>query len=948
MTLELLYQNVRGLRTKTREFKCSILSSNYDLICITETWLLPGIYNEELFDSRYVVYRTDRPYERLSVGRGGGVLLAARSSLRTRAAPLPDPRSLPDIELTGLVLEYSDIGNCLKSIRIYCCYILQSNKQLTSLSKYLDFIEEQRNLFPDDDFLLVGDFNIAHAIWEPSPDGACKLIFGNLSPPLVTELNRFMNYTNLLQYNTIPNNNSRMLDLILSSVKCTVSRCPMPVVKEDGHHPSLDILIDINVKPSLKCPNKTVKLFHKADYTSVRSWLAETDWPDALACLDPDSACTYFYNKLYDAVDLHVPTKVIKKPHKYPTWFNESLKKIIKEKLKYHKKWKKYKNLNDYRTFSLLRERQKAMQNKCYSEYIAHCEENIKCDPKFFWNFIKNKKSSNGLPNSMVYGDQSAANVQGICDLFNNFFQSVYEKPPPSSIEPDLTHIDSKLDISKVILNEDKVLIYLKNININKGMGPDGIHPLFLVNCASVLYIPITIIFNKSLSQGIFPAIWKRTNIIPIFKTGSRHKVTDYRPISKLCVLGKLFEKIIYDIIYPLIRPTIINNQHGFVSGRSVETNLCELTHTVLKAMEDGHQVDVVYTDYSKAFDKLSHFHLLRKLEAVGIHGDLLRWLESYLSNRCQAVAINGFTSAFVPVHSGVPQGSHLGPLLFNIFINDILYYLHHSDCLLYADDKKIFKIIREPQDCTNLQSDLNNLCVFCSVNHLSLNVSKCNVISFSRKTNTTFTTYYLNGQNIQRVDRVRDLGVILDEKMSFVPHIEHITNKAYSMLGFVLRSCRDFRNPATYKILFFAYVRSVLEFASVIWSPQYHIYINMIEKIQNKFIKYVNFRLCGDEKFKLTSLQTRRMHSDIMFLHKIINNLLDTPFLLSKINFNCPAKLTRSCLTFSIPNAKTNYSQNSFLIRASKLCNKVCKDLDLFMLSSNVLKNRLNNLRTD
>ncbi|CAH2091306.1 unnamed protein product [Euphydryas editha] len=232
------------------------------------------------------------------------------------------------------------------------------------------------------------------------------------------------------------------------------------------------------------------------------------------------------------------------------------------------------------------------------------------------------------------------------------------------------------------------------------------------------------------------PEIWKRSYVVPIFKSGDKHNVDNYRPISKLSTVAKLFEKIVYDNIYPNLRPFLISQQHGFVDGRSTERNLCEFLHRISIAIDQGFQVDVVYIDYSKAFDRIPHAKLINKLEKAGIHGDLLRWLSSYLENRSQAETVKGRVSSFVPVSSGVPQGSHLGPLLFNVFINDINSVFKNSGILLYADEMKIFRCISDSADYLLLQSDLNKLCEYCSDNSMSLNIRKCQVISFSRMNN--------------------------------------------------------------------------------------------------------------------------------------------------------------------------------------------------------------------
>ncbi|CAG9795435.1 unnamed protein product [Diatraea saccharalis] len=275
---------------------------------------------------------------------------------------------------------------------------------------------------------------------------------------------------------------------------------------------------------------------------------------------------------------------------------------------------------------------------------------------------------------------------------------------------------------------------------------------------------------------------------------------------------GKLLEKIVSDQLSYFIRHRLSTMQHGFVNSRSVDTNMITFTEFVLQAMDQGKQVDAVYSDFSKAFDKISHNLLLQKLWTLGVHGNLLRWLESYIRNRSQAVCVKGYCSAFLSIPSGVPQGSHLGP---------------------YADDTKLYKVIQR-----GLQSDLDSLTKYCRDNKLFLNADKCRIISFSRKLSTITYPYKINNMELVRVDSIRDLGIIVDSKLSFKAHYDQIVKRAFRTLGFIIRISKPFNNPHTLKILFFSFVRSILEFGSVIWNPFYKQDIARLEKVQFKFMK--------------------------------------------------------------------------------------------------------------
>lgn len=280
--------------------------------------------------------------------------------------------------------------------------------------------------------------------------------------------------------------------------------------------------------------------------------------------------------------------------------------------------------------------------------------------------------------------------------------------------------------------------------------------------------------------------------------------------------------------------------------GRSTVSNLVLLNDNLTAAMDKGNQVDVIYTDYSKAFDRINHKILLIKLQGVGIRGDLLRWFASYISNRSQAVVISNYISSWVSIPSGVPQGSLLGPLLFAIFVNDINSCLHSSSLLCFADDMKVFSAISAREDVDALQADLSRLDRYCTLNQLDLNPSKCFSVTFSRKKNIVQSSYYykLKGHALERKTLVKDLGVWHDTKLLFDSHVDSVATKAYRALGFVMRNSVGFTKAKTLKILYCTFVRSHLEYASQVWNPNYRVYIDRLESIQKKFLKFLCYRL--------------------------------------------------------------------------------------------------------
>lgn len=371
----------------------------------------------------------------------------------------------------------------------------------------------------------------------------------------------------------------------------------------------------------------------------------------------------------------------------------------------------------------------------------------------------------------------------------------------------------------------------------------------------------------------------------------------------------------------------ITPNQHGFFSGRSTTSNLTVFTEYCIAAFEKGSQVEAIYTDFSKAFDKVSHGILFRKLQLMGFHSNFLKWLKSYFSGRVCRVVVEGFQSVPYLQTSGVPQGSILGPLFFNLFINDISSCFSKSKFLLYADDLKIFFKVDSLRDIFDLQIDLDNLHRWCAENNLHFNFSKCLHISYFRSKNPIQYIFKIGNNNLQTVRSTLDLGVVFDSSLSFVQHIDYIIPKAYKVLGFIKRNCTEFSDPNTLKLLYTSLVRSKLEYAAVVWAPHSENHVSRIERVQKKFLKFVlSFvRLVNplptyELRCSWLGIQTLELHRQIqsfIFVFDLINGIIDCPDLLALIPFFVPPRRLRYNLIFNVPYHHTNYGLNSTLTRA-------------------------------
>ena len=264
-------------------------------------------------------------------------------------------------------------------------------------------------------------------------------------------------------------------------------------------------------------------------------------------------------------------------------------------------------------------------------------------------------------------------------------------------------------EMNNIIISEEGVKKQLSSLNPHKATGPDGLPAHVLKECAHEIAPYLTLIFQKSLQEGNVPEDWKKACVAAVFKKGDRHSAANYRPVSLTSLCCKIQEHILTsNIRRHLANYNILtNSQHGFRERRSCETQLLTLVHELASNLDKGSRTDLIILDFAKAFDKVPHERLLRKLSHYGIRGQTLSWIRAFLSNRSQRVVVDGVQSEPAPVISGVPQGTVLGPILFLLFINDLPNDLS-SSVRLFADDCIVYRKIRTRTDSELLQRDLD------------------------------------------------------------------------------------------------------------------------------------------------------------------------------------------------------------------------------------------------
>lgn len=422
--------------------------------------------------------------------------------------------------------------------------------------------------------------------------------------------------------------------------------------------------------------------------------------------------------------------------------------------------------------------------------------------------------------------------------------------------------------------------------------------------------------------------------------------VENYRGIAKLSEIPKLFEKLVTDQLYAIAEPIISTQAHGFVHGRSTSTNLVEFTSFAKINIERGYQIDTIYTDFSKAFDKMNHKIFLYKLNILGFNSNIVNWMESYLCRRRQYVKFGSSESRIFEIGSGIGQGTHLGPLSFVIMINDLITFVMVPNDLLFADDNKIFARISSIRDCQRLQESINDVNNWSNLNKLFLNIKKCEIMTFTRKlSDVIIYEYTIDSKVLTRVTSKLDLGVFFDPKLNFIKDIDRRIAKAYGMLGFVIRCSKEFEDPYVIKSLYCCFVRPILEYASEVWSPYYGCHATRIESIQKKFLLFALRNLGWRDRFELPSyknrlkllhmntLNHRREVAMVMFIFKLINGFINAPNLYSKLDF---INNSASDKMFFIASHRTKYGKFEPINFMCSLVNTYFNSIDLHLSVKN------------
>ena len=884
----MLYGNARSVINKMDELRCLAADLLPDVICITETWTNDDHTKAFLSIDNYgpPVCRRDR--SDTLAGKGGGLLLFVRNDVSAPESETPEFREFNQCCCVKLPIRN---GQTLQLVLVYRPHRLYDDDAVQANNARLGslFHSIQKPA------VLLGDFNCSDVDWDNSTSGSQ----GKFLLQAATE-NFFVQH---VDFATLPAAGTRP-DLVFSSDRNLVLDVQNIGALGKSDHTMMLVTLDGAIRRS--STSEHIPDWRRADMDGLKRELAEIDWETKFRDQTCETSWSEFKSALDELQAKYVPLK-LRRVSNRPVWMNTSLLRSIRKK---RRMWKAYTATEQYQDYLAYKAFEKQVQKsvkQAKRKYERNLAKQAKKNPKEFYSYLKTKTSNKESvgPLKSDTGDVVTDDAT-MAGMLNSFFSSVFTDEDLESLpKPEtLYHGDSPL--LDVDITPEKVSKKINAMRSNAAPGPDKLCPRLLKSVTEQISAPLATIFKKSLEEGAVPEDWRTANVTPIFKKGSKASVGNYRPVSLTSVLCKVMEGILKDsLMKHLLQNNILNeSQHGFMKRKSCLTNLVEYLEVLTKLVDEGHSVDVVYLDFSKAFDKVPHARLMEKLSACGIGGKLHTWIKAWLSGRRQRVVLNGHASEWLPVRSGVPQGSVLGPLLFLVYINDIDKVLNPTGTSIFkfADDTKVLRIVNNEEDQALFQHELDNLLAWSAEWQMLFNAEKCKIMHFGKNNARycyTMGGYAPAGTVLQESVQEKDVGVMVHENLKPSTQVAKAAAKANQVLGQMARAV-TLRDKVTWPRLYKTFVRPHLEYAVQSWNPWTQADKEVLEKVQERALRYMSG--CEGSSYedrlataKLTTLEARRERGDMIQVWKYLHHQQDVdPALLFTLRKDVALRTTR------------------------------------------------------
>ena len=896
---EIFQLNVQGINPKVQKQKIKLKTISeivtayghkIPFFILTETHLKDYIFDAELNIPEYNLLRADR-----AIRKNGGVAIYSHHSF-----------SLDDTDtFTNKCCEAAMAFNKENNLVIVAAY-KPPDASVKELQELLRKIKSFMEKHEDATTLMMGDMNLKFIDWKTETirkPANVKQTISSQERKSSEDLLDFVNENMLVQIveeNT--RKNKSILDIVLTNDEDMIFDTTVEATNIDTDHDLVKcrILLKNNSNvPNTKEDRERKPIdklnLQKADWEQIRREIATIKWGEVLK---EDMTAS----QMHEQLDKHISDTCTKyAPERAERDKKTSIprnrlvlirrRKRINSRINFLKYVKIAKTSKE--SDKVKREIERLQQKKSdieleikelIKEELTKKEieaiKQMKRNPKFFYAFVKkNQKTESRI--GPLQDDQG--NLNSDPEIKANLLQSQYTKvfsnPDKANLNKEYSDKSDK-EIYDIIITAKDIQDAIKDIPTYAAPGPDKLPAVVLKECVNELTEAISILWRKSLDTGEIPDLLKLQTIIPLYKKGSKALPENYRPVSLTSHLIKLFERVLRKKLIKFIEDNelLSENQHAFRAGRSCLSQLIQHIENILQALEENN-IDVVYLDFAKAFDKVDHKILMKKVKQFGIKGKLYNWLESFITNRYQQVMVDGKLSRKEQVISGVPQGTVLGPLMFLLYINDLESEMQHSVLRVFADDSKIVKEIRNEEDHNKLQQDLNISVKWAEENNMELNQKKFQLMQYGK--DESLKQPYKTGEDniLQKESDIKDLGVYVSENVAWETQTAESVKKARKYMWWILRTFKS-RAQEVMLYLYQSYVIPRIEYASILWNPYLVRNIIRLEAVQRTMtskidgLQKLNYhqRL---RKLKMYSMQRRRERFIAIYMYKIASGLV-------------------------------------------------------------------------
>lgn len=868
--------NIAGIYPRKVREKLKFLEEKAEterafVIALTESHLREEILPAEINIANFQLYRSDRR----EGTRGGGVVVYVRNDFAESCGAVE----------TGFSGNVEYLHFYIKSINaifitIYKPPECQTTDFKTVLMNASDYIDKFATPIPN--IIMMGDFNVPSVNWESMvADGTSRSAAVHRQE---RELIVFAEKYCLEQIVTRPTRENNILDLFFTNNIDMLYQYDVCDSNISDHR-----LVTVKTKVGFKKDAaykdleglKSLHFYSKCvDWENINKEFKDMEWENLLRDGDVDECYKVIRDQIGLVCSRYVPTK------------KKRQKKIPRDrKILMRKRTKLTKRLATCSKITKLRRKLCDIDNKLIESIGKEISSEevraislIKENPKYFYTYARNKSTMRSNVGPLEMGGEIRGDPEEMCEILQTQYTEMFSEPryQIGELIQGLTGLSDEgaEQFSNVEFTEGDVMQAIKMINSNSSPGPDGVPPILLKKCINTLSKPIYLLWKKSLEIGKIPTELKEAIITPIHKGGSRGVPANYRPVSLTSHIIKIFERILGKFLIKYLEDNkhLNERQHGFRKSRSCLSQLLQHYHLILKSLEAGRDVDVVYLDFAKAFDKVDLGILIQKLHTLGVRDRVLRWISNFLINRRQKVTIRGYVSRSEEVVSGVPQGTVLGPLLFLAHVSDIDRNIRNSTVSSFADDTRLLKSINTNDDRVQLQEDLNIIYNWASENNMMFNNGKFELLQYSTSSEIGGEWEYRgpSGERIGRVECTRDLGVIMTDTGDFDQHIERVVTRSKRKIGWIWRTFRT-RKVEQMLTLYKSLILPTLEYCCQLWCPSTVGMIQSLEAVQRTFTARLSGMKEYDywqrlEKLSLYSLERRRDRYRILYTWKMAN----------------------------------------------------------------------------